>query len=154
MNSDSLSLTQQEIEEEDSPRQRPPRKKFTYVPQFTAKDLDQTGSVDSKENREPSTQLIIPRGNGTLKQLTRGQSKKGADRYAEPNAIQDEVHDQGKGGSAFWSGSIDISKESAGEAAAPSFDKMIKRKNVSKKKQLAESQDSSSTDGIKQQKTS
>ena len=94
-----------------------------------------TGSIDSKENREPATQLIIPRGNGTLKQLTRGQSKKGVVRYAEPNSDHDEVPDQDKGGSAFWSGSIDISKESAGgEAAAPSIDKMIKRKNVSKKK--------------------
>lgn len=78
---------------------------------------------------------MFPRGNGTLKQLTRGQSKKGADRYAEPHLNDDEVTDQGKGGSAFWSGSIDISKGSAsGEGAAPSFDKMIKRKNVSKKK--------------------
>ena len=92
-----------------------------------------TGSIDSKENREPATQLMIPRGNGTLKQLTRGQTKKGADRYAEPNSNDDEAPEQGK--SAFWSGSIDISKGSAGgKDEAPSYDKMIKRKNVSKKK--------------------
>jgi hypothetical protein len=93
-----------------------------------------TGSIDSKENREPATQLMIPRGNGTLKQLTRGQTKKGADRYAEPNSDDDEAPEQGK--SAFWSGSIDISKGSAGgqDEAPPSYDKMIKRRNVLKKK--------------------
>ena len=92
-----------------------------------------TGSIDSKENREPATQLMIPRGNGTLKQLTRGQTKKGADRYAEPNSDDDEAPEQGK--SAFWSGSIDISKGSAsGEGAAPPLDKMIKRRNVLNKK--------------------
>ena len=74
---------------------------------------------------------MLPRGNGTLKQLTRGQTKKGADRYADPNPNDDEVPEQGKDKSAFWSGSIDISKASAsGEGDAPPIDKMIKRKNV------------------------
>lgn len=90
--------------------------------------------------------MMLPRGNGTLKQLTRGQTKKGADRYAEPN--DDELLDQDKGSSALWTGSIDLSKESAegkasGDGHAPAFHKTSQKKKVSKNKGLGESHDSS-----------
>ncbi len=72
--------------------------------------------------------MVIPRGNGTLKQLTRGQTNKGADRYAEPNSDDDEVNNKAKGSSGFWAGSIDISKGSVeqkgrGTEGGPTIDK-------------------------------